>query len=344
MVGNFQTLQDFATEVERVERNKNDYIVPDHSIHMRTPGEVNISNTGVFQLNETAHMQLAAKLDIPKRYYDRMKEVPGLREYTVNALLNEADDTRFIRTIDNKVRAVLSKSYQPIDNFMILQSAFPVLKLSPDLVIRSFSLSDTRMYLQVTFPRMQAEVTPGDVVEYGLTLTNSEVGLGAVNVQTFLHRLVCSNGLVRQSLLNKRHLGKRLLGMDGDAVLFQRDTLMAETESFRLRFRDILQASFTDVAFEQQIAELRKAAGDKFDRPEKVIQNVTKRFGLNEIDGEHILTNMVNDGDFSRWGLVNGVTALCHREGVTVDKQYQYEIIGGEIIDLKPGEWEVLSA
>ena len=52
------------------------------------------------------------------------------------------------------------------------------------------------MYIKVVNKRLEAEVVPGDIVQSGVIISNSEVGLGSVNIQPLVYRLVCSNGMV----------------------------------------------------------------------------------------------------------------------------------------------------
>ena len=58
----------------------------------------------------------------------------------------------------------------------------------------SVELTETKMYLKVVTPRVEFEVAPGDVVQAGIVITNSEVGCGTLSVQPLIFRLVCRNG------------------------------------------------------------------------------------------------------------------------------------------------------
>ena len=71
MKGNFDTLVDMAREVERIERTKNDYVVPSGDILMVNDNQFNIGHE-YFDINSFAHGQVASKLSIPKNYYDSM--------------------------------------------------------------------------------------------------------------------------------------------------------------------------------------------------------------------------------------------------------------------------------
>ncbi len=77
------------------------------------------------------------------------------------------------------------------------------------------SATGTTTLMRITLPGDPYIVKPGDVVESGIDLTNSEVGLRSVGITPISYRLVCSNGLRAwrsESTSRFRHVGdpKRL--------------------------------------------------------------------------------------------------------------------------------------
>ena len=65
------------------------------------------------------------------------------------------------------------------------------------------------MYIKAVNPRLQAEVSPGDIVQAGVIISNSEVGLGSVSIQPLIYRLVCSNGMVvNEAAARRNHVGR----------------------------------------------------------------------------------------------------------------------------------------
>lgn len=55
----------------------------------------------------------------------------------------------------------------------------------------SCQITESRMYMKIVNTRLEAEVVPGDIVQAGLIISNSEVGQGSVNIQPLVYRLVC---------------------------------------------------------------------------------------------------------------------------------------------------------
>ena len=54
-----------------------------------------------------------------------------------------------------------------------------------------------------------------------------------------------------------------------------------------------------------------------------------------------ILNNIVDRGDNSKFGLAQGITTMVHQVK-DIDRQYEYEKIGQQIIDLPNAQWDVL--
>lgn len=335
MKSNYNSLQEMFVEIDRVEQSKNDYLVSGKDMLMLNDSSLSVKGIGEFEVNDFAHGQVASKLNIPKNYYDNMSAIPDLRSHNVNAWLDANTKNKyFVRTLDNKARAFLSDGFRPIDNYDLMVSFYPVIK---DLLheVKTCAISEKKMYLQVTFPKMEMEITKGDVVQQGFILTNSEVGAGAIDLKHLIWRMICSNGMIGESTLRKYHIGKR---MTGDTEIFRNDTIQAELESFKLRFRDILADMMNQKKFVEQCNFLKLAIDDKITKVNETVANVTKRFGLSEKLNDMIINNMAEEGNMNRYGLANGLTYLAHSLD-NIDAQYEVEKMGSVVINMKRSEW-----
>lgn len=342
MRNEFATYRDFADEIGRREHLKKDLIVPANGMAMIDDNHITIGDKE-YGVNSVAHAQFADKLSIPKRYYDNMAQIPGLRQANVNAWLHESDKNYMVRTLDGDARALLSDRYKPMDNYMLVKAFLPVLNGIEQFKIMATNITDTKMYLQVVFPGISAAVKVGDIVQWGVIATNSEVGHGAFDFRTMIYRLSCKNGMIGSSVLKRNHVGGRIGVNEEDYAVYADDTIEADAEAFKLKIRDVLLDATSEISFQREIEKMRAAAEDRILKPETMVKNVTKHFNMNEDLSELILSNMVENQDMSRWGLANGVTALAHTME-SADRQYEVEKIGNEIIQLAPEQWEILSA
>lgn len=86
---NGKTLVQLAQELERQTANMKDYIVPSQELEMVAfeghEPTLRINGHGEHGITETGHETLVSRLEIPARYYDRMRRnAPALLSYNVN--------------------------------------------------------------------------------------------------------------------------------------------------------------------------------------------------------------------------------------------------------------------
>src|ERR1700753_346891 len=120
-----RTLQQLASEIERQQASKQDYVAPvsrlrvDEEANLYLPlGKAENDNT-ILGINELAHRQLGQHVGIPAQYYDKLRsEAPLLFASNVNHWLAKAppEESRMVRTLDGRVRALLSDRYRPLEN------------------------------------------------------------------------------------------------------------------------------------------------------------------------------------------------------------------------------------
>jgi len=80
------------------------------------------------------------------------------------------------------------------------------------LRIQRFAINDERMQIDVVSPIQSEEVRPGDVVEAGIRMSHSMVGEFATSVSSYIHRLVCANGMTHRECLGRQKTRTRRLG------------------------------------------------------------------------------------------------------------------------------------
>lgn len=348
MQNTYGSLQAMAAELDRQETVKQDYVVPATEISIaKTPYEDEpyhvLFGDDEFAPTKRFHAQVADKLKIPKNYYDRMKEEsPYLLAENVNHWFGESEKKHMVRTLDSKARALVSDRFFPMDNMFVMNAILPSLSADMGIEFKTNTLTDDRMYMQLIFRNMQKDIVVGDAVQWGLSFTNSETGLGAFDIKTYVWRLKCSNGLIGQSLIRKFHVGRQLKTEDEGYELFKSDTVMADVKALELKTRDIVSNMINGPMFDEYVLTMQGAREDEIRKPEKVIENVTRRMNISEKHREDMLESMVIDKEFNRYGLANSITALAHKLE-DPDEQYEVEKLGHKIITLQPSEWKVLS-
>lgn len=345
-----RSLLEIASELDRQQASKKDLVVPSERMQLRTR-EGGLPSVEVeepagrqaYGITELARRQLAEKLKIPYGYFERMRvEMPELLDRNVNAwLASEHGESRLLRTLDGQVRAVLSERYRRLDNDELAEHVIPILQRLPQARFESVELTQTKLYLKVVTPTVEQEIIPGDVVQAGVVISNSEVGQGSLTVQPLVYRLKCRNGLIASDrTLRKTHVG-RVLGAESDSLIaLKDDTLQAEDRAFFLKVRDVVEAAVTESTFHWVVEKLRRTVsvpltGD----PARTVQVLAIRHALNEEERAGVLRQLITEGELTGYGLINAVTGYS-QQVPDYDRATEFEAIGGKLVDLTTEEWK----
>jgi hypothetical protein len=318
--------------------------------------------------------QIASYVDVPFRYIKRMRdeEAPELMCSNLNHWLKRSPEKskgRLLRSFkcseddasDNEVkfRSFHSDRYSIFDDEDLFAACFgqghdnPVTaehyrKMSPlgrlqskyGLDIVSMNITDSKFYLKVTFPNLSKDISRdgkvGDIVQYGLNIGNSEIGKGAIHVDSLLYRLICSNGMVVGKTLNRRHLGQR---NEFGEVAMRDDTRIAYKDAMFKMIRDVIEDTSNEVAFEQVTESIRKAQDSKsILRPIKSVEYAAKELSLSSSEAEKVTESLIRDRDYSQWGMVNAITATANIVD-DYDRASELEVLGGQILAFPQQQW-----
>lgn len=342
------TLQELAKEIERTESAKKDFVAPTTKLWTKSEDNqirLDIDGIGNFGVNNHAHNQIANRLGIPKKYYDRMKlNAPDLLTTNINCWLRQEPETRMVRTLDGNVRAFLSDRYRPLDNYLVANAALPILVENGHVQVKSCQITETRMYLQAVYPEMVGEPKVGDIIQAGIVLSNSEVGAGSFRVEMLLYRLACLNGMIRTHSMKRYHVGKRIdTGEDVAENFYRQETREADDKAFMMKVQDTVRHSFNKEQFDVEIKLLADATENKIPagKINDVIEEVTKRMTFSQKERDNVLSHLIENGDLSQYGLANAITQTANNHE-SYDRVIELERFGGQVIDLKPAEWSSL--
>lgn len=340
------TIQQAAAEIMRQSQAKADYLVNTENLHMETCDGVptlrlldgEIDRIEPLDILPTAHRQMGDYLGIPRKYYDRMlQENIGLLAHNVNTWLHRGPEQRMIRTIDGRARAFLSNRYRRIDNIDIAQMTLPIIQEIPDAIYESCNLSDDYMFIKVVNPKLTAEVVPGDIVQAGVVISNSETGQGAVCVQPLIYRLVCSNGMtVNEARTRRNHIG-RVSSADENLLIYSKETLEADDKAFTMKVQDTVRAAVDEAWFARIVDTLRDSTDKKLNTADipSVVKLASSSFGITEAESNGVFQHLIQDADYTLYGLANAVTRYS-QDVEDYDRASKLEELGYQVITMSP--------
>lgn len=349
-------LAELATEIMRRQAAKEDYVVPAKAVEVTGDLDVTFGDKK-FGINDFAHGQIAGYLDVPKKYYDRMRrEEPRLLAQNVNTWLRKSDDKRTLRFLDGKLRALLSDAYRPLENEDLASAVLPVIA-EAGLDVMSSQITDTRLYIKVVDKRVTRELEAvgarfGDgknnivrCLAPALTISNSEVGQGALSVLGGVYDGFCSNlATFGERSTRKYHVGRRheLVGEDSYALLSD-DTRRKTDAATWAQIADVVRGAFDRAKFDALCDKITATRDDKIEGDlVKAVSFTAVKFGMNEAAEKSVLKHLIEGADLSRFGLYNAITRAS-QDVEDYDLASQMERDGAKIIELPKTEWQTLA-
>jgi hypothetical protein len=353
-----RTIQELAAEVARQAGAKKDYVAPARKVVLLEPTRLSLEGIGEFGMTDLFHEQVAGKLAIPQRYYDRMKsEAPDLLAANVNGWLGRTDGRYMVRTLDGRARAFLSDRFRPLDNADLAEAILPAIG-HLELQVLSCEVTERRLYIKAVDNRITKDVPKGtrmgdgshqffDTLSPAIVVSNSEVGCGALAIETAVWTSACTNlAIAAQHSMRKYHLGGKIGNGDtGEAIynLLTDQTKRLTDAALWAQAKDLVAAAFNQARFDALVGEIAGMANQKIEGdPVKAIEVTGKRFGFQESERVSVLQHLIEGGDLSRYGLFNAVTRTAE-DVADYDRATQFERFGGDIIELAPNDWKVIA-
>lgn len=355
------TLEQLAAELARQQETKKDYLAPQSKMVAIVEGNdvaIDGVNGAPLAITPYAHGQLSDHLGIPKKYYDRMRaEDPQLCADNINAWLHRnGDERRMVRTLDQKVRAIMSPKYRPLDNFDLASTVLPVL-IENKVTVASCDLTETRMYIKCILPALSDELPEGLAFGTGhnaigtrdrgklvaaCTISNSDVGNGTLRVEPSVFTTWCTNlAVMMAAAMKKYHVGRAHSADDASFEVFTDATRKVDDAAFWLKVKDVTMAAFREDLFRQAIAKIRVSASTPItsDDLPKVVEAAVEQLALPPAVGGGILKHLAAGGDLSQWGLSSAITRVAN-DADDYELATTLEHVGGAVLELGEGAWK----
>jgi hypothetical protein len=298
---------------------------------------------GALVLHRNALHQAADRLGVPRAYVDDLNMTAWGRQllaenFAANMRDRRADnndellrDKRYlVRSVGSQARGFLSNRFRRLDSRPILDG---VLGVANDVgaVVASGYAGETKVSLRIVLPTVR-ETLPGsgDYVIVGVDFSNSDFGNGALDLSSFILRLVCINGAMVATDFRKVHLGSRL----SENVEYSERTYTLDTKATVSAVSDTTRFLLSAGRIDAMTEALRKAAGTEID-PKAALASIRKR--ITKAESEAIVAKF-NSPDVvdlpagqTSWRFSNAVSWLA-RETQDGERRLDLESLAGEFI------------
>lgn len=327
-------------QINKDVKSKKDYIVTLNALEVTTNNNTypNLEFTDApdqYSLTDHSMNQLCGKLEIGTQYL--RKCLPVSQELVAHNLnfwiKNTKSKELMVRTIEresdelpNIARAVCSNRYKRIDNDVVITHSLNKL-MDLGLDIKYINYDRDTLNVTAINPKVEGEVSEGDVVQSGVTITNSEIGSGSLIIQPFIYRLVCTNGMVAPRYLNRfysKHVGKIIIDPSQDdqyitiiEKMKKQIDLVNDNEVWKESFQK-LKDSTKQTINSHQIVELAKKQGVTESERAQIFER------LNHYVGDTFTT--------TKYDLANAITNLGNDEEKSDQRSRFFQELGGLIV------------
>lgn len=342
-----KTIQDLLKEVERQTETRKDYVAETPALQMqpvegdRKDVVISMKGNGILHCNDLAHDQIGLHVGIPAKYYDRMRhEAPELLASNVNHWFGANPAKRMVRTLDGNMRAFLSNGYRALENFDLCEAVVPLM-LERNMAITSCELTERRLYIKAVDMSVVREVegrriVDGQMVEFDhvsptCTISNSEVGMGALSVEWGMFTHACKNmAIFRERTTRKYHIGARHeLTQDVQELLTSKTKALTDAAVFS-QIKDVVTNGFAADGFDRSLVAV------------KAMESVSRKFNFTETEKGMVLANLIQGANLTRYGLFNAITRTAEDLG-DYDRATDFERMGGDVIELPKAAWREIA-
>lgn len=303
------------------------------------------------RLNGVAHRQVADRLKIPWKYYERMMVgEPDLLTRNVNTWLHGEPEKRLVRlmgplTDDERsihatfetqftARAFLSDRFRPLDHAALLNVLVPI-AAQYGATVREWNLDEKHFHvrfvmqerqvddivaeLRQTNPNIGAHAAVNEVVRMGAAIRNSEVGYAALSIAGLADILRCINLMIVAEKFRQAHLGGR---SGEEEEFFSVETKRLDDAATFLKARDKMVEILSTETVQKTALAIAEGNDTPLDLPGNMptfefIGGVGKRFDLSENEVEILRDEFVSEatltGRQTKWTLSQAATATARR-------------------------------
>ena len=304
---NLITLGEVYDRVDELSKNCHDKLVEVKHISFDSIDQINISGE-IYRLKPLAQYSVAYRLGIPLQYLKRCPE--DVQAFNLNYWIgHEKNERLFFRFDGDKVRAIFTPKYIPVDNFEILER-LDSLGFRADTKVQCH-LDDEFMSLSIPDSN-KTFLIDGNKITPGISICNSEVGLSSLRVLAFFLRLVCTNGLVIQDKVSAsfRHVSRKILSE--------------------------LPNTFEEVALKlsYQREKWKISIQSPVDDPISTMENLNKRFQLRKGEQEAVEWGWSMEPGKTMFHVVNAYTRGAQFNGLSAESRYRLQKVGGDILSM----------
>jgi hypothetical protein len=304
---------------------------------------------------DCCHTQIGQRLDIPKKYYDKMlgnTMAQHILDYNVTSWFRLRNENNFLlRTFIDKeqktgiARAILSDRYNVLDNYDVMLATLDAIRESGiNVQIESGDITDTKFYMRFVCPDIEMDApdilknyrvpdgsTGGNGIISGFVISNSETGNGKFSISPRAVVLACRNGMIfKNDAFQKTHLGSKM--EEYTTIDWSEETRQKNYELVCSQVKDAIKYYASEEYLGAKIHELIEKGNKELNHPIETIKNVSKHLSISEEKESSILNYFIKSGDTNAFGVTQALTYFA-QHNASPEERYEIESESVMILD-----------
>ena len=152
-----------------------------------------------------------------------------------------------------------------------------------------------------------------------------------------MNYLACLNGMVvndSSTRTRRNHVG-RANSADEHFALYSKETLDQDGKAFMMKVQDTVRAAVDEARFSRVLDTMRESTQAKLDTTDipSLVKLTSSNFGLTETEGKGVLQHLLEDADYTLYGLANAVTRYS-QDVEDYDRASKLEVIGYNVMTM----------
>jgi len=372
------SLQQIVEQLQNQNLLKQDFVVPSKYLKMKDANLIVINESKLDSLSQLlldtgiavnendlekielavldcCHAQIGTRLEIPKKYYDKMlskERHHHILDYNVTNWFSEKNENNFLlRTFIDKeqktgiARAILSDRYNVLDNYDVMLATLDAIRESGiNVQIESGDITDTKFYMRFICPDIEMDAPEilknyrvpdgtkgGNGIISGFVISNSETGNGKFSISPRAVVLACRNGMIfKNDAFQKTHLGAKM--EEFTTIDWSEETRLKNYELVCSQVKDAIKYYASQEYLGAKIHELMEKGNKELNHPIETIKNVSKHLSISEDKESSILNYFIKSGDTNAFGVTQALTYFA-QHNASPEERYEIESESVLILD-----------
>ena len=290
----------------------------------------------VVQTTTHSLSQLLERIKMPKTFYNALQG--NKEDWAVNLLQenlrvltdgNLKENKLLFRTVgkgdESVVKGILSNEYRRMDATPIFKT-FIETGMEEGLVPSDGLNTNTRYHIKMLDKEIY-EPIKGEIIGFGLSITTSDYGVGALTIQMNIMRVFCTNLAIGDNMLRQIHLGKRF---GEDELVLSQATYDLDTKAIASAVRDIIRIHFKDKVV-QYLKRIADSDGQEIN-VDSILKNLQEKGIMNkgQLDTAKALYRNVDDIEVlpqqeGAWRMSNVISLMANDKKIDGDTSLRFQ-------------------